>query len=181
MINQLFLRGQVVSEITFLHEINGEKYYVFSMRTKFLENFPVRIPERLQKSGKIEKGKEISLYGDLRSYFDRETGKIRLFCLGDMIGVNTVGDRNFHVLHGYICKAPVYSTVDNVERASFLFSVERTSTISDYIPCVAEGKDVERIKKISLGERLVVIGTLQDEKEAQKSLKTVFKTKRIAR
>ena len=181
MKNKLFLRGQVVDEATFLHEFNEEKFYQFSMRTDFLENFPVRIPERLQKSGKIEKGKEICLYGDLQSYFDRESGKIRLFCLGDMIGVNPVGDRNFHVLHGHICKKPVYYTVDNAERVSFLLSVERTANISDYIPCVAEGKDVEIIKKIKLGERLVVIGTLQDEKEAQKPLKTVFKTKRIAR
>ena len=86
MKNNLFLRGQVVDEVTFLHEFNEEKFYQFSMRTDFLENFSVRIPERLQKSGKIEKWKEICLYGDLQSYFDRETGKIRLFCLGDMIG-----------------------------------------------------------------------------------------------
>lgn len=181
MRNYLFLKGQVVSEITFLHEINGEKYYGFSICTDFLENFPVRIPERLQKSGRIEKGREVCLRGDLQSYFDRESGKICLFCLGDMIGVNPVGDRNFHVLHGYICKTPVYRTVDNVESVSFWLSVERTSTISDYIPCIAEGKDVELIKKIRLGERLVVIGTLQDEKEAQKPLETVFRAKRIAR
>ncbi len=183
MRNHLFLRGQVVSEITFLHEINGEKFYGFSIRTESLENFSVRIPERLQKSGKIEKGKEICLRGDLQSYFDRESGKIRLFCLGDMIPTvefGPVGDRNFHVLHGYICK-PVYSQTDNGEKVRFWLSVKRTQNISDYIPCVAEGKDVELIKKISLGERLVVIGTLQNEKGAQKPLKTVFRAKRIAR
>ncbi len=181
MRNYLFLKGQVVSEITFLHEINGEKFYGFSIRTESLENFPVRIPERLQKSGKIEKGKEICLRGDLQSYFDRESGKIRLFCLGDMIEINPVGDRNFHVLHGYICKPPVYRKEDNVESVSFWLSVERTQNISDYIPCVAEGKDVELIKKIKLGEKIYVVGCLQSRKDDQKSSEIIFKAKRIGK
>ena len=181
MRNKLFLKGQVVDEATFLLENHGEKIYRFSMRTNSLENFPIRISEWVIGTAKIEKGKEICIRGDLQSYFDRESGKICLFCLGDFWDRSSIGDRSFHVLHGYICKPPVYRTVDNAERACFWLSAERTATISDYIPCVAAGKDVELIKKIKLGEKICVVGCLQNRKDDQRSSEIILKTKRIGK
>lgn len=179
MSNKMYLKGQVIDDAKFICEADGKKMFTFSIRTADMESFPIILSE--EKLNRAEKGKTVCIRGDLQSQMQHDGGQISLCCrLGDFdfIEFGCDADRLFHTLHGYICKEPVYRTLGDSEKVFFLLSVKRETNISDYIPCVAEGEDVELVKKISIGERLVVVGGLEDSKDLKAP---IFKVKKIAR
>lgn len=173
----MYLKGQVIDDAKFICEVDGKKTFTFSLRTADMESFPIIISERMLN--RVEKGKPIRVRGDLQSQVQNDDGKISLCChlfaFEDLWGD---ADRLFHTLHGYICKEPIYRKQGDSEKAFFILSVKRDANISDYIPCVAEGEDVELIRKISIGERLVVVGGLKDDRDLKEP---IFNVKKIAR
>ncbi len=70
--NNLVLKGTVDSELEFSHEVYGEGFYKFILKVERLsETFdyiPVTISERLTQDVSIEKGKDITVMGQFRSY-----------------------------------------------------------------------------------------------------------------
>lgn len=174
----LYLKGQVIDEPKFICEVDEKQIFAFLIRTVDMERFPVRMSKGLMEKFGIEKGKTVHLSGYLQSSVEKASGKNSLYCFCDMIEWRWDEDRLLHMFHGYICKEPLYSKSGDKEKVSFLLSVERDSKISDYIPCVVDGDAVELIKEISIGERIVVVGGLEDDKELKES---VFKVNKIAR
>ena len=174
----MYLKGQVIDDPKFLREEGEKPIFTFSIHTADMECFPVRMSKGLMEKFGIEKGKTVHLSGHLQSYVETGSGKNSLYHSCDMIEWRWDKDRLLHTFHGYICKEPVYSKSGDNEKVFFLLSVERESNISDYIPCVVEGEDVELIKKISIGERIAVVGGLEDDKDLKEP---AFKVKKIAR
>ena len=65
-------------------------------------------------------------------------------------------------LTGYICKPPVYRTTPfNREICDVLLAVNRAYSKSDYIPCIAWGKNARLIKDADVGQKLEVTGRIQ--------------------
>ena len=174
----LYLKGQVIDDPKFLREEGEKQIFTFSIRTADMERFPIRMSKGLMEKFGIEKGKTVHLSGHLQSYVETGSGKNSLYHFCDMIEWRWDKDRLLHTFHGYICKEPVYSKSGDKEKVSFLLSVERESNISDYIPCVVDGDDVELIKEISIGEGIVVVGGLEDDKDWKEP---AFKVRKIAR
>lgn len=174
----LYLKGQVIDEPKFICEVDEKQIFTFFIRTADMERFPIRMSKGLMEKAGIEKGKTVHLSGHLQSYVETGSGKNSLYHSCDMIEWRWDKDRLLHTFHGYICKEPVYSKSGDKEKVSFLLSVERDSKISDYIPCVVDGDDVELIKEISIGERIVVVGGLEDDKDWKEP---AFKVRKIAR
>jgi single-stranded DNA-binding protein len=75
---------------------------------------------------------------------------------------------NSIVLTGYVCKQPVYRTTPfNREIADILIAVNRSYNKSDYIPCIAWGRNARFAKNLSVGEKIAVCGRIQS-REYQK-------------
>lgn len=175
--NKVYLQGEIVSEATFSHEVYGEGFYEFFVRVPRLSGqtdiLPVTLSERLIKDGLLAKGKSICALGQFRSYNKLENGKSRLMLtvfvrelLDDLPGKNPNGI----LLSGYICKPPVYRTTPfNREIADVLIAVNRAYNKSDYIPCIAWGRNARFVKTLGVGERVAVSGRIQS-REYQKKL-----------
>ena len=74
------------------------------------------------------------------------------------------------LLSGYICKPPIYRTTPfNREIADILVAVNRAYNKSDYIPCIAWGRNARFVKNLGVGERIAVSGRIQS-REYQKRL-----------
>ena len=81
------------------------------------------------------------------------------------------------VLSGYICKPPIYRTTPfNREIADLLIAVNRAYNKSDYIPCIAWGRNARFVKNLSVGERVALSGRIQSREYQKKLSETDIKT-----
>jgi len=76
---------------------------------------------------------------------------------------------NSIVLSGYICKPPIYRTTPfNREIADILIAVNRSYNKSDYIPCIAWGRNARFAKNLAVGERIAISGRIQSREYQKK-------------
>ncbi len=175
--NKVYICGEIVSEATFSHEVYGEGFYEFFVKVMRLSGqadiLPVTISERLIKGGELKVGSMLSAVGQFRSYNKLEGGKSRLMLTVFVRELaQPAGDRNPNsvVLSGYICKPPVYRTTPfNREIADLLLAVNRAYNKSDYIPCIAWGRNARFVQNLKVGERVALSGRIQS-REYQKRL-----------
>jgi single-stranded DNA-binding protein len=65
-------------------------------------------------------------------------------------------------LTGYVCKEPVYRTTPfKREICDLLVAVNRAYNKSDYIPCIAWGRNARFAKNFEVGEKIFVSGRIQ--------------------
>ena len=159
--NKVYLNGEIVSEATFSHEVYGEGFYEMSVLVKRLSGqadiLPVTISERLIQDRNLKIGSEISAIGQFRSYNKLLDGKSKLMLtvfVRELLEGEAQKNPNSIVLSGYICKPPVYRTTpSNREIADLLVAVNRSYNKSDYIPCIAWGRNARFVKNLAVGER----------------------------
>ena len=66
------------------------------------------------------------------------------------------------VLIGYICKKPIYrQTPFGREISDLLLAVNRAYNKSDYIPCIAWGRNARFCQNLEVGSQVKVIGRVQ--------------------
>ena len=71
---------------------------------------------------------------------------------------------------GFICKTPVYRTTPfNREICDILVAVNRAYNKSDYLPCIAWGRNARYIKDAKVGSKIEIVGRIQS-REYQKKL-----------
>ena len=79
-------------------------------------------------------------------------------------------DPNQIFLNGYICKPPIYRTTPfQREIADILLAVNRFYHKSDYIPCIAWGRNAKFARRLEVGTHLKIWGRIQS-REYQKRL-----------
>ena len=70
--NIINLRGKILSECEFDHEVYGEGFYTFFIKTNRLSDsvdiLPVTISERLINSNILQPGNFVEILGQIRSY-----------------------------------------------------------------------------------------------------------------
>ena len=77
---------------------------------------------------------------------------------------------NSILLGGYICKPPIYRTTPfNREISDLLVAVNRAYNKSDYIPCIAWGRNARFVQDLTVGSRIMLSGRIQS-REYQKRL-----------
>ena len=175
--NRVYMMGEIVSEAKFSHEVYGEGFYEFFLKVMRLSGqadiLPVTVSERLIKSSDLKVGSTISALGQFRSYNKLENGKSRLMLtvfVRELVDVGAGSNPNSIVLSGYICKPPIYRTTPfNREIADILLAVNRAYNKSDYIPCIAWGRNARFVQNLSVGDRVALSGRIQS-REYQKKL-----------
>ena len=170
--NHLVLVGKIVSDKNYSHEIYGEKFYVFNLEVVRLSStvdiIPITISERLLTGLELKIGKKVSVEGQFRSYNNYENERNRLILTVFAKEIVEVSDEekdevtNEVILVGYVCKKPVYrQTPFGREIADVLLAVNRAYNKSDYIPCVAWGRNARFCQNIEVGTEVKIVGRVQ--------------------
>ena len=175
--NRLILVGKVASDKKFSHEVYGEKFYSFDLEVPRLSEtsdlIPVMISERLITDNELVLGKKVSIEGQFRSYNGYENEKSRLVLTVFAKEITFKPDdeeiearkdfvSNEVILSGYICKKPIYrQTPFKREIADILLAVNRAYNKSDYIPCIAWGRNARFCQNLEVGTEVKVVGRVQ--------------------
>lgn len=187
--NLATLAGVVCDEPVFSHEIYGEKYYSTKIAVERLsvnmDVIPITISERFFIDYYPHEGDFVSITGQYRSYnnysgvgnkllltvFVKEIKFISTTSNGDIddeieLDINP----NQIMLNGYICKEPSYRTTPFCREISdILLAVNRSYNKSDYIPCIAWGRNAKFAQTLTVGTNLKVCGRIQS-REYQKHI-----------
>ena len=175
--NKVFISGEIVSEAEFSHEVYGEGFYEMNVLVKRLSGqgdvLPVTVSERLIADKDLKTGSVINALGQFRSYNKLVDGKSKLMLtvfVREILDDVPVKNPNSIVLSGYICKPPIYRTTPfNREIADILIAVNRSYNKSDYIPCIAWGRNARFAKNLEVGEKIAIAGRIQS-REYQKRI-----------
>ena len=165
--NYVFLQGQIGSPIEYSHDLYDERFYEFTLKvprlSEQLDELPITVSQSLVEG--LREGDKIALTGQFRS-FNRPDGERSRLILSvfarEILPVKDDVNPNTAQLTGYICKPPVYRTTPfNREICDVLLAVNRAYSKSDYIPCIAWGKNARLIKDADVGQKLEVTGRIQ--------------------
>ena len=174
--NHLILVGKIVSEKTYSHEIYGEKFYIFNLEVVRLSSttdiIPITISERLLTELEVVIGKEVKVEGQFRSYNSYENERNRLILtvfakeIEEIVREESEESKdeitNEVTLVGYICKKPIYrQTPFGREIADVLLAVNRAYNKSDYIPCIAWGRNARFCQNMEVGTEVKIVGRVQ--------------------
>ena len=186
--NHLVLVGKVTSEKRFSHEIYGEKFYIFDLSVPRLSGnadvIPVTISERLLTTHDVNIGTNLQIDGQFRSYnsYDHEKNKLILTVFVKDIEFLEENQENEEVdeirkerlsnevtLDGFICKKPIYrKTPFGREISDILLAVNRAYNKSDYIPCIAWGRNARFCENVPVGTEVKIIGRVQSREYEKK-------------
>lgn len=175
--NNITLAGVVEKEPEYSHEVFGEGYYIFMLKCSRTsgnkDTLPVMISDRLVDIREIKVGQVITVLGQIRSFnrhVDDVKSKLILSVFAREIeilaqdatelpfeeNINTV------TLDAYICKPPIYRcTPLGREIADVLVAVNRPYGKSDYIPCIAWGRNARFAGGLEVGEHIQIQGRFQ--------------------
>ena len=177
--NQVTITGEIVSDFQYSHEVFGEGFYMVEVSVNRLSNFadiiPMMISERLIDTQCSYIGQYIRVDGQFRSYNRHEEKKNRLVLsvfVRELEFVDEIpeGEKSNQIfLDGYICKEPIYrKTPLGREIADLLVAVNRPYGKSDYIPCIAWGRNARYANNFKVGERCAVWGRIQSREYMKK-------------
>ena len=162
--------GTIVSHPEFSYEKFGEKFCTFNIVSKRLSGYediiPVIVPERLFNIDNITIGKQLRVFGQFRSFNDHSDGgnHIVLSVFSQDIEEMEGSDLTINSIwiDGFICKNPVYrKTPQGREIADVIVAVNRQYGKSDYIPCIAWGRNARFVSRLQVGNRIRLSGRIQ--------------------
>ena len=168
--NSVEIAGEVVSGPVFDHETFGERFYKFFVSAERLSGYkdiiPVIVSERLFNIDNITIGKQLRVFGQFRSFNDHSDGVNHIVLSvfsqdieemeGSDLAINSI------CIDGFICKNPVYrKTPQGREIADVIIAVNRQYGKSDYIPCIAWGRNARFVSRLQVGNRIRLSGRIQ--------------------
>ena len=176
--NTLVLLGKITNEKVFSHEIYGEKFYSFDLSVPRLSGsadiIPITVSERLFKEDELVVDKKVRVEGQFRSYNSYENDRNRLVLTVFAKDIEFLENQdeeivaskdlisNEVILVGYVCKEPIYrQTPFGREISDILLAVNRAYNKSDYIPCIAWGRNARFCSKMPVGTEIKVVGRIQ--------------------
>ena len=180
--NQVSMMGKIAAGFTFSHQVFGEGFYIANVSVNRLSDMvdviPLMISERLIDVTKDYRGMKIEVAGQFRSYNRHEGTKnklvlsifvreLRFLEEDEMPEEQSKSNQIF--LDGYVCKPPIYrKTPLGREIADVLVAVNRPYGKSDYIPCIAWGRNARFAGGLEVGSHLQVCGRVQSREYTKK-------------
>lgn len=181
--NAQMLRGRITSDLEYSHINYGEKFYKTYLSVARLSGvediIPLIISERFIATAfpDIKAGSYVDVSGQIRTYNDKSNGRMHLHIYvfvtgGSMISEEECEER-FTIdgevyscdsisISGYICKPAVYrQTPSGREIADLIIAVNRKYGRSDYIPCIAWGRNAGYVAQLPVGTAISIKGRFQ--------------------
>lgn len=170
--NKVMLAGKIVAPLEFQIEYKGEVFCKTILQVKRQSGqcdlIPLLLSERLLNDTKNYEGQLVCVTGQFRSYNNHEQIKTRLLLhafvkeLNLLNSVEEAGSMNEILLHGFLCKPPVYrKTPLGREIADILLAVNREYGRTDYIPCIVWGRNARYVSRLKVGDQVQVTGRIQ--------------------
>ncbi len=187
--NSVELLGTILNEPVFSHKSYGEMFYCFMLgverKSGYRDEIQVIVSERLIWKTPFSVGQRAYVNGQIRTYNEAAEGKNRLnvvvFAREFRIDEEETEDENRVLLEGFVCKVPV-GRVSPLGReiCDIMLAVNRMYNKSDYIPCIAWGRNAGYTSKLEVGSRLSVTGRIQSreyrkkDEEGNVTIKTAY-------
>ena len=179
--NAVTVVGRYYGGFEFSHKVYGEGFYNFKLMVPRLSDYsdilPVTVSERLIYGMDITSCRQnIIIQGQLRSYNKFVDGSNRLILtifardLSLQQEQEEIKNPNQITLDGYVCKSPLYRTTPfGREITDILLAVNRAYGKSDYIPCIAWGRNARFSEKLKVGDRIKIWGRVQSREYQKKT------------
>jgi len=182
--NKVFISGEIVSEPRYSHEVMNEGFYECDIKVSRLsdsyDTIPITISERLIADHELKIGDKFCGSGQFRSYNKVIDGKSKLMLtvfIREISSFYESENPNVIEITGYICKEPVFRTTPfKREISDVLIAVNRSYNKSDYLPCIAWGRNARYVKNFNVGDKVSIVGRIQS-RQYQKKIDDEFVTK----
>lgn len=173
--NRMTACGRLERAPELSHEVMNEPFYTGTLLVKRLsgavDRLPVTLPGKLIAESGVPLDSLLLMTGQVRSYNKVIEGAGRLMITLFAQSVTPTNDNetlNRVELCGALCKPPVYrSTPFGREICDMMLAVNRAFGKSDYIPCIAWGRNAQYASRFHVGDHLRIGGRLQS-REYQK-------------
>ncbi len=167
--NVVLLSGTIVEEPRYSHQMYGEGFYESVLCVPRLSGqndfVPFTVSERLMNDIGLAMGSIVTFSGQLRSYNKLVDGKSKLFLtmfVREVLKNDPSVNPNSIDIVGYVCKDPIYRmTPFKREICDVLLAVNRAYNKSDYLPCIAWGRNARFMREIPVGTKVYVNGRVQ--------------------
>lgn len=187
--NMAHICGEVIDGPKLSHKTYGEAFYIFKMgvnrNSGYQDQINMMVSERMLLPEEIEVGSWMDIQGQVRTYNEEVEGRnklnivvfVRDFAYCDE-GVSWTNDI---FLEGYLCKTPLARTSPLGRRiCDMMLAVNRMYNKSDYIPCIAWGRNAVYSSTLDVGDKIAIRGRLQSreykkrEGDGSVAIKTAF-------
>jgi len=176
--NKVSLFGKVISEPIYSHEVDRERFYEFSIEVERLNGsadiIPVVFSRRLINIEEIKLNISLQVLGQYRSFMTQAEDRCKLVLKVFACGIEIREDMALNIangifLEGYVAKKPNYrKTPFGREISDLLIAVNRAYNESDYITCIAWGRNAKYCESFNVGDRIKVYGRIQSREYEKK-------------
>ena len=175
--NKVHLMGKITSLPKLSHEVYDERFFEINLEISRLSGsvdvIPIIVSEKLLGEYNFAVGQDLNIVGQFRSYNKQIDGKSKLVLtvfVREILEINATNeDTNSIELTGYICKEPIFRTTPfKREICDVLLAVNRAYNKSDYLPCIAWGRNARYVKNMKVGEKISIFGRIQSRNYEKK-------------
>lgn len=187
--NMAHICGEVIDGPKLSHKTYGEAFYIFKMgvnrNSGYQDQINMMVSERMLLPEEIEVGSWMDIQGQVRTYNEEVEGRNKLnivvFVRDYTYCDEGVSWTNDIFLEGYLCKTPLARTSPLGRRiCDMMLAVNRMYNKSDYIPCIAWGRNAVYSSTLDVGDKIAIRGRLQSreykkrEEDGSVAVKTAF-------
>lgn len=171
--NKAFVYGRVCRKPSYSHTSKNTNYYLLGLECIRMsgakDQMNVIFAEDVANYREINEGDVIAVCGRVKT-FNMQTGeKIKLiirveaFSIAKNVpylsGENHANNNLF--IDGFVCKEPWYRTTPKGKHICNLLIAVNDSDGTSYIPCLAWGGAAKRARRLEVGARLQIDGSMQ--------------------
>lgn len=167
-VNQVTLRGSLVSLPQFSHKNHERRFFRFYLEVPRLsgavDTLPVIAEESVLNAMDLSAGELLTVSGQIRSHNVRGDGKrhLLIFVFAVSIVCEDGQPINEVILEGPICRAPTYRrTPLGREICDVMLAVPRAFRRADYLPCILWGRMALEVSQCRARDRIRICGRLQ--------------------
>lgn len=166
--NTLVLAGEIVDTPIFSHKTHNFSFYKFTLSISRLSGVCDRITVlsdyTLIRDISLNIGTFVLVDGELRSYNNKSGVGNKLIISAFARSIVIIQPENKNELHlcGTICKPPIFRrTPLGREICDLMVAINRHYGRADYLPCIAWGKNAQRLSEFSVGDNIEIFGRIQ--------------------
>lgn len=167
--NVAHICGEVTEELKLSHVTYGEAFYTFAVgivrNSGYEDRINVMASERILSAVEIRAGMWLDIQGQVRTYNEEVEGHNRLNIVvfaQDILAGCEDSPVNEIYLEGFLCKKPMQRTSPLGRKiCDLMLAVNRMYNKSDYIPCIAWGRNAVYSGTLEVGNKISLHGRLQ--------------------
>lgn len=189
------LSGRVLNEPVFNHKTYGEAFYMIVLgifrRSGYEDKIRLIVSEKILRGRSPRKSELLEVSGQIRTYNRETEGRSKLevtVFVREMAYRKEAGFEyeNSVSIEGFICKAPIRRTSPlGREICDLMIAVNRMYNKSDYIPCIAWGRNASYCESLNVGDKVYIEGRIQSREyrkyteDGQQEIRTAYEVSAV--